>query len=242
MLQSAVYELRMQNIKASRPGGWHPVISLEGEHHLDQALRRGKGAILWVAHFAFNSNITKIALHRRGNALYHLSRPEHGFSKTRVGIAVLNPIRCSAEDNYLAERVVFDRRSPAGAMRRLHRALGRGAVVSITAGAWEGAEIGEGPLLGGKLSVALGAPRLAASTGASLLPVFTVRPPGKGFLTAIEQPLAIDAAMPPEDMLRSATLEYLRRHEAWIRQFPEQWRGWKEWQPDQAAFDAACVG
>jgi lauroyl/myristoyl acyltransferase len=221
----------MQKLKAWRQGVWHPPIKLEGEQHLDAALRRGKGAILWVAHFAFNSNITKIALHRRGISVFHLSRPEHGFSKTRFGIAFLNPIRCFAEDGYLAERVVFDRSSPGGAMRRLHRALRDGKVASITAGAWEGTDLGEGPLFHGRLSVALGAPKLAASTGAALLPVFSVWHPVKGFVTAIEPPLEFDSTLPAGDVLRAVTLEYLRRHEDWIRRYPEQWRGWKEWQP-----------
>jgi lauroyl/myristoyl acyltransferase len=230
-LQAAVYELRMQNLRAWRPGGWRPPINLEGQQHLDQALAQGRGAILWVAHFAFNSNIVKIALHRRGNALLHLSRPEHGFSKTRFGVAFLNPIRCFAEDSYLAERVVFDRKAPAGAMRKLYRALQAGKAVSITAGAWEGADLGEGPLFDGKLSVALGAPKLAVSTGAALLPVFAVRHPMKGLLTTIEPPLRLDPGIPAKDMLHAVTLEYLTRHERWISQFPEQWRGWKEWQP-----------
>jgi hypothetical protein len=65
-LLAAVYELHMKNWRAWRPGGWHPKIALDGEHHLVRALARGKGAILWVAHFAFNSNITKIASWKRG--------------------------------------------------------------------------------------------------------------------------------------------------------------------------------
>jgi lauroyl/myristoyl acyltransferase len=232
-LQAAVYELRMQNLRALRPGGWHPGITIEGKQNLDAALGVGSGAILWVAHFAFNSNLTKIALRRCGHPLFHLSRPEHGFSKTRFGISVLNPIRCSAEDRYLAERIVFDRQSPGSAMRKLHRALRRGAVVSITAGAWEGTDLAEGPLFDGRLSMALGAPKLAALTGAPLLPSFSVRHPIKGLLTVIEPPLRMDSGLPAEDMLHAVVLDYLKRHEKWISEFPEQWRGWKEWLPAQ---------
>jgi lauroyl/myristoyl acyltransferase len=230
-LQAAVYELRMQNLRAWRPGGWQPDIVLEGEAHLLRARARGKGAILWVGHFAFNSSITKIALHGRGYRVSHLSRPEHGFSKTRFGIACLNPVRCVPEDRCLARRIVFDRRAPHAAMRAMMRALNAGEIVSITAGAWEGTGLAEGPLAGGRLAIAVGAARLAALTGAELLPVFSVRDPDLGLRTVVEPPIALAAAAVPEQQCALAAAAYLHRHEPWIRQFPDQWRGWKEWRP-----------
>jgi lauroyl/myristoyl acyltransferase len=228
-LQAAIYELRMQNLRAWRPGGWEPSIELVGEDRLLRSLARGRGAILWVAHFAFNSNITKIALHRHGYRVSHLSRPEHGFSKTRFGIGFLNPVRCIPEDKHLAQRIVYDRRAPSIAMRRMLQALRQGGVVSITAGAWEGSDLAEAPLFDGRLSVAVGAPRLAAHAEADVLPVFSVRDPARGFQTIIEPPLTVDPALPRDEACLAAAAEYLRRHEPWIRRFPEQWRGWKEW-------------
>lgn len=228
-LQAAVYELRMQNLRSWRPGGWRPDIALRGEEHLVRAIELGNGAILWVAHFALNSGITKVALHRRGYRVSHLSRPEHGFSKTRFGIACLNPVRCIPEDRYLAERIVYDRAAPSTAMRRMVRALGKGEVVSITAGAWEGSGLVDAPLLGGTLSLAVGAPRLALLTGAALLPVFSVRNADQKLMTVIEAPIGIARDGAAQVSCGSAAAEYLERHEPWIRQFPEQWRGWKEW-------------
>jgi lauroyl/myristoyl acyltransferase len=228
-LQAAVYELRMQNLRAWRPGSWQPGIELIGEDHLLRSLARGSGAILWVAHFAFNSNVTKIALHRRGYRVSHLSRPEHGFSKTRFGIGFLNPVRCIPEDKCLAQRIVFDRHGPSVAMRKMLQALRQGDVVSITAGAWEGSDLADAPLFDGRLSIAVGAPRLAARADADVLPVFSIRDPARGFQTIIEPPLNLDPALPRDQACLAAAAEYLRRHEPWIRRFPEQWRGWKEW-------------
>lgn len=227
-LQAAVYELRMQNLRAWRPGGWRPRIALEGEDRLQQALSLGRGAVLWVGHFAFNSGITKIALHRRGHRVSHLSRPEHGFSKTAFGIAALNPVRCLPEDRHLAQRIVFDRKAPSTAMRKMVQTLRRGEIVSVTAGNWEGTELAEGELCGGRVSLAAGAPRLAAYTGAPLLPVFSVRDPRLGFRVVIDEPIALQD-LPPAEQAVAAAAEYLRRHEPWVRQYPDQWRGWKEW-------------
>ncbi|WP_162917107.1 LpxL/LpxP family acyltransferase [Dongia deserti] len=227
-LQAAVYELRMQNLRGWRPGGWRPEVALKGEEHIVRALERGNGVILWVAHFAFNGGITKVALHKRGYRVSHLSRPEHGFSKTRFGIEWLNPVRCIPEDRYLAQRIVYDRRAPSTAMRRMTRALASGNIVSITAGAWEGSGLVEGPFLGGTLALATGAPRLAALTGAALLPVFSIRDRGGRFVALVEPPISASPDMVSSEYCTAATAEYLSRHEPWVRQFPEQWRGWKE--------------
>lgn len=235
-LQAAVYELRLQNLRAWRPAGvrgagWRPRVSLTGMEHLDDALAAGRGAILWVGHFAFNSNITKMALADRGRPFAHMSRPEHGFSKTRFGIALLNPVRCIPEDKHLKERIVYDRRNPAAAMRRMVATLRANGILSITAGAWEGSDLVEGVLLGGHISLALGAPRLAAQAGAALLPVFTVRETDGTFRVVIEPPIAIAAGQERRAAECDAAQEYLARHEDWILRYPDQWRGWKEWRP-----------
>lgn len=228
-LKAAVYELRMQDLRAWRPGGWCPTMSLEGEAHLKSALALGKGAILWVAPSVFNSGPTKIALHRAGYRVSHLSSPQHGYSATRFGVGYLNRVRCIPEDRHIVERIVFDRTAPATAMRRMMRALKAGEVVSIVAASTEGSDVVKGPVFGGRLPVAVGAPRLAGLTGAPLLPVFTVRDPEAGFRVAIEAPIALDPAHSTEERCAAATRAFLHRSEAWVRQYPEQWRAWSKW-------------
>lgn len=228
-LKAAVYELRMQDLRAWRPGCGHPKMKLEGEAHLKSALQLGKGAILWVAPFVFNSGPTKIALHRAGYRVSHLSSPQHGYSETRFGVGYLNRVRCIPEERYLAERIVFDRSSPSTAMRRMMRALDAGNVVSIVAASTEGSDVVKGPAFGGRLPVAVGAPRLAGLTGAPLLPVFTVRDPKWGFRIVIEEPIGIDPAQSSEERCVAAAAEFLRRSEPWVRLYPEQWRAWSKW-------------
>jgi len=230
-LKACVYEMRFQDLRAWRSGGWRPKMQLEGEEHLLQALSGGKGAVLWLAPFVFNSGPTKIAIHERGHKVSHLSSVRHGFSETRFGVRVLNRVRCIPEDRYLAERIVFDRNAPGTAMRRMMRALKAGEVVSIVAASTEGSEMVKGPILGGRLPVAVGAPRLAGLTGAPLLPAFTVRDPELGFRIVIEAPIALDANRPAAENCIAATAEFLRRSESWVRQYPEQWRAWSKWRP-----------
>lgn len=50
--------------------------------------------------------LTKRTLAEAGYAVHHLSSYIHGFSiRSRLGEALLNPIRTRVEDRYLAERV-----------------------------------------------------------------------------------------------------------------------------------------
>ncbi|HET6158625.1 MAG TPA: hypothetical protein VFE34_09800 [Dongiaceae bacterium] len=228
-LKAAIYELRMQDLRGWRLGGWHPRMVLEGEDHLQSALKAGKGAILWVAPFVFNSGPTKIALHQRGHRVSHLSSHKHGFSETRFGIGFLNRIRCIPEDRYLSQRIVFDRNAPSTAMRRMVRALKAGEVVSIVASSTEGSDMIMGPIFGGRIPVAVGAPRLAALSGAPLLPVFTVRDRRAGFRIVVEAPIAIASDRTADERCIAAASEFLHRSEPWVRQFPEQWRAWSKW-------------
>ena len=228
-LKAAVYEMRLQDLRGWRPGGWQPAISLEGEEHLRAALVGGKGAVLWLAPFVFNSGPTKIILHQKGYRVSHLSSPKHGVSETQFGAKYLNRIRCIPEDRYLVDRIVFDSAAPTTAMRRMVRALKAGEVVSIVASSTEGYEMIKGQIFGGRLPVAVGAPRLAALTGAPLLPAFTVRDPKTGWRIVVEQPIAIDRDLSSDERCIAAVAEFLDRSEPWVRQYPEQWRAWSKW-------------
>ena len=235
-LKANVHEMRMQDLRGWRPGlfgpaGWHPRMVLEGEAHLQAALGGGKGVVLWLAPFVFNSGPTKIAIHERGYRVSHLSSPHHGYSESKFGVAYLNKVRCIPEDRFIAERVVYQRESPASAMRRLMRAVKGGGIVSIVAASTEGTELVKAPVLGGRVPVAVGAPRLAALTGAPLLPVFTVRDPGLGFRVIIEPPIMLDSQLPSDERVVVAAADFLRRSEPWVRQYPEQWRAWSKWRP-----------
>ncbi|WP_395016017.1 hypothetical protein [Dongia sp.] len=235
-LKAAIHEIRFQDLRAWRPssnptGGWIPKLSLEGEALLAEALKGGKGAVLWVSPTVFNSLPFKIALKAKGYKVSHLSSPVHGYSETQFGVDRLNKVRCVPEDRHLSQRIVFDSEAPTTAMRKMMRALKAGEVVSIVAANTEGFEMVEGPIFGGLLPVAVGAPRLAGLTGSPLLPTFVLRDPALGFRIAIEAPIALDPNQPADDRTIAAVNEYLRRSEAWVRRYPEQWRAWSKWRP-----------
>ncbi len=185
-------EHHMQIVR-ERTLGWRAPLKVTGQEHISEALSNGRGAVLWIAHFSFNALASKKALYAAGFRVSHLSRPEHGFSKSRFGIAVLNPIRVGAELRYLRDRIIIDRNRPLSAVQQARRYLEANRIISITAGAWEGGQVASVEIGGCRLEIATGAPGLAYLTGAALLPVFTLRDSGTTEIcVAVDAPILID--------------------------------------------------
>jgi lauroyl/myristoyl acyltransferase len=220
-------EHHLQILRAVSPGGWNADLELVGASHLDAALAGGRGAVLWVAHFCFNALATKKALAAAGHRCWHMSRPEHGFSKSRLGIATVNRIRVRAELADLAGRIVIDRDKPMSATLAAQRLLRKNAIVSITAGAWEGQRLAGVALLGGKLELAVGAPGLARLAGAALLPVFTVRGDDGKIRVTVEPPIGVARDGDTDTALQAAAQSFGDRLEEYVRRYPVQWRDWK---------------
>jgi lauroyl/myristoyl acyltransferase len=204
-----------------KPGGWRADVRLEGREHLDRALAAGHGAILWVAPFVFASLVAKRALHEAGVRVHHLSSAAHGFSSTRLGLAVLNPIRTRIEDRYIAERVTIPLDGAvAGAKQAISRCLEANGVVSITL-VPRGARCVEFPFHGAWLRMALGATSFALRTGAALLPVFSVRT-GSRFVTRIEPALPPSVDLEREEAMRALGRAMADRLAEWVASHPDQ--------------------
>jgi lauroyl/myristoyl acyltransferase len=223
-LAACEIEKNFQTMRDHLPWRWRPDIEIAGHEHIDAALANGRGAVLWDSHFYFASLITKMALHRAGYRLHHLSDPTHGFSDTRFGIRVLNPVRTSVECRYLGSRVVLGTDGPRGALRQLLGRLKENGLVSVTVRP-RGLFPAEVPLFASTMKIATGGPDLAFTTGAALLPVFTVRR-GDGIFA-----VNVDAQIPLKGSDRraaaeSAAREYARRLEPYVRAYPGQWTDW----------------
>lgn len=220
-------EHNLQVLRSRSRRGWNPVLQLEGATHLDSALAAGRGAVLWIAHFCFHALATKKALCNAGYRVWHLSRPEHGFSRSTVGIMLFNGIRTAAEGEQLAGRIVFERDRPGAAAVAATRVLAQNGILSITAGDWEGQRIAGIDVWGGKLQLAVGAPRLARLNGAALLPVFTVRGADQQTIRVVIEPaLAVPSGGEADVASHGAAQAFGRVLEGYIRRYPAEWRDW----------------
>jgi lauroyl/myristoyl acyltransferase len=209
--------------------GWKPKLVLSGSEHVDAALKDGRGAVLWVAHFCFNALATKIAFRQAGYPVSHMSRPEHGFSKSRFGIAVLNPLRVRSELRYLRGRIIIDRAKPSASVREASRRLAQNEIVSITAGAWEGARLVTVEMAGRALDLATGAPGLALMSGAALLPVITVRDDASDEMRVIVKPrLDTQPGGRSDEAIMAMSQAFAELVVPYVRAYPMQWRDWEK--------------
>ena len=201
--------------------GWRPAARLEGAAQIEAALARGQGGILWVAPFAFSDLVTKLALHKAGYAVAHLSRDTHGFSTTRFGRHVLNPIQTRVERRYLAERLVMSDERSVGPLRELTACLRQNRLVSITLAA-TGRRTRQVPFLDGCIRIATGALAFAWQTGAPILPAFTLREPDGRFATRIEDAIHADPGLVREAAMDRMLTTYVALLEGYVLRSPDQ--------------------
>ncbi|UCH54131.1 MAG: hypothetical protein JSW09_04970, partial [Pseudomonadota bacterium] len=217
---------RVQGMRCHAPGGWSPRIRLEGHEHLDHALAEGKGAILWVAPMASRDLITKMALHRAGYAVSHLSRFDHGYSISLWGARLFNSIWTNVEERYVAERLVITPDTQVTPLRAFVKRLRGNRIVSITA-TTEGRRYPHvSRFFAGEIKLAEGAPSLAATTGAALLPVFSVREQDGGYLTIIEPPLRPTSTGDAPEQIAALTDQFVHLIESYVLRFPCDYQGW----------------
>jgi len=217
----------MQHLRCYRPGGWVPPIELNGSEHIDNALKAGTGAVLWVSDFIFSTLVTKMALSRFGYRVTHLSRPTHPLSRTRIGRRVLNPIVTRLETRYLEQRTVVDDGQMIGGLRVMIRKLKSNGLISVTLDN-QSKQVVQAPILDGYIHVAKGAPRLAVSAGSALLPVFTLPCDDGGFNTTIGAPLEFDREGAVDEACVHAIRRLVERLEPLLIDKPHLWYDWSE--------------
>ena len=164
-----------------------------------------------------------MALHNAGYRAIQLSRPGHGFSiDSSFGIRFLNPIWTSVENRFIAERVLIVGETAADALTTLRVRLAANQIVIITVAplAHKFAEV---PFFHRRLQLPTGPIRLALTTKAMLLPVFSFTQANGGFEVSIEGPLYPKSGAPTVEDVAAA---YAKRLEPFVLEHPDQWAGW----------------
>ena len=220
------YLLRFQYLRSWRFGGWSPTIDVLGRQHVAEARAKGAGIIFWAGNFSFNDIVAKMAWHQMGLAVSHFSRPGHGFSITRFGINYLNALKRGIENRYIGERIIADQHQTRGAFDLIRKRLKENGAVSLRVG-YRGRHVAGSDFLGGsRLTLATAPLFLAETTGATLLPVFTLRTGVKRFEVTIGAPLVVPKHASGEPDYPAAIRIYGNMLTPYVVRQPGQWGGW----------------
>jgi lauroyl/myristoyl acyltransferase len=178
------------------------------------------------------SLVPKIGLSRGGFAIAHLSTPHHGgFSRSRVAVQVLNRWAQRVENRHLAQRVVIPFDWSLEHLRILKRQLAGNGVISI-AGEHRGDKTVPADVLGDTTHFATGAPRLARSTGAALLTMYSYRTAPQRYSVVVEPPIDVRRTHQPGSDLQSAVEAFACRLEHHIARHAADWDGWSAFDLD----------
>lgn len=215
------YHSWMQLLACYWPKCWQPGPKLIGHEHLDAALAKGRGVVLFTANFAYQDLMAKAAFGNAGYPLNHLSRDSHGFFDSKLTRWLLNPIYTTIEKRFLKERMVFseDRTQKVNATIKAKLRDNQPVMVLVTP---LGRRVTVLPFLHGQIRIATGALNFACETGAVVLPVFTVKKPDGKIETVVERALKRPNYRPRGETIEAMLQDYVPRLETYVRQFPDQ--------------------
>jgi lauroyl/myristoyl acyltransferase len=174
----------------------------------------------------YSALAVKKALHDAGFQISHLSREFHGPSDTRFGRKFINRLTIDCENRYLAQRIAMQSGRESPALRQLVRTLRDRQLISISCSHY-GRKIVDAPLLGGKLPIAIGAASLAITTGAPLIPVFTVRKGSRHFEIVVAAPLELPTVGNQDELITQTVYRYAMQIERYVKNEPSAFADWR---------------
>jgi KDO2-lipid IV(A) lauroyltransferase len=203
-----------------------------GREHLDEALARGRGVILWESR-GFGARLAaKNLLAVHGYRVHQVHGPNNlgglltsDASATWVRRALVRRYFDSLERRVTAEVLNLPADGTLAFTRRLAALLEQNAIVCITGDGQSGQRLQTVEFLGEEEPISTGMATLAELTGATLLPMFC-SDEGTGPELVIEAPIEPDRALPREARVRATMQQFMRRLESWVRERPGQFRNW----------------
>jgi len=186
-------------------------VSIIGIEHLNAALEKGKGVIIQLAHFGSFMTILP-ALGFRGFRINQLvGKPD--LSRPALRWVYNAKVR---ENKALPVNFIHIQRS----VRPLIRALNNNELVAMALDGRDGNDWVQVPFLGNTANLAPGSVRIAALTGAAILPVFMIRKPGNKQRLVIEKELTIIPHKDREKFTITNMKRLVNRFDAYILKYP----------------------
>ena len=199
-------------------------IIIEGLENLEEALSRGRGAILWESPFG-NRFLAKAALADKGFQLCQVHYRGHGGSPTWFGQRIIRGIDRRAESNIFSE-IVEIQDDTLAYLRLMIGRLKQNGIICISGIGSDGHKFVPVELLGMKRYIATGIVSLARMTDASTIPMFCYRNGSGADRLVLEKPIHLADGGDRDEVLIQGVTQYVGLLESYIRRHPDQWYQW----------------
>jgi lauroyl/myristoyl acyltransferase len=206
---------------------------IEGWEHLEQALQKGRGAILWEASLFGSRNVSKLILRQKDIPVHQVHAANHlGWTgidlgsgtwlRRRVVVPTLRRWMAS-----LVESIIWLPETESLAFARvLLQLLKHNGVVCSSADGSQGERLASAEFLGRRRPFATGMASLARVSGAPLLPLFCIQDPEGMPTLIIGPPITVDASANRQGALQSCVEQWVTLLESHVRSHPGKYRGW----------------
>lgn len=219
------------SILPARGRAGREVAEVAGLEHLQEALARGKGVILWESVGFGRRYAARRALHELGHAIVQVHGPDHLCGMLDVGApatrlrSMIRRVCDRWEMAAVAEIVDLPASKSLAFARILNDRLRQNEIIFITGDGVEGYKHVEHEFLGVRKQFATGIASLARIGGVTILPVFCSVDSPRVSVT-IEQPVVVGTSGDRETDIREALTDYAVRLERRIRLQPGLYRNW----------------
>lgn len=191
------------------PGNLGRLVSLEGKQNIDDALKKGKGVIVFTAHFG-NWELLGVSLVLLGYDVGFIVRP------------VRSP-RLEALVNRNRESMGVECIPRGTSIKKALWRLRRNGVLGILSDIDTKVDGVFVDFFGRPAFTPRGPVSIALRTGAALIPVFIIRQEDDTHRIVAEKPLELKVTGDQEEDVRLNTASFTKIIESYIRKYPEQW-------------------
>jgi lauroyl/myristoyl acyltransferase len=216
-------------------------VDIRGLEHLQIAMNKGKGAILWESSFFGRRLLAKQILRQHGFAVDQVHGENHlgGFGHDRGSASRTQHLVWRFFENcerpFVREILYFKGRSSPAFIKVLRERLKQNGIICISADAQRGHKFIAVSMLGRTDFFPTATVSLAKLTGAPILPLFCIQESGDTVRLIIESPIPIEANGDRERCQEQTLIRYVSLLESYIKKYPEQYRNWNFSKGDRAS-------
>lgn len=195
------------------------MVTIEGKWHLDRSLSKGKGVLLFQAHFgAFQMVMPAIGYN--GYRMNQISASAAIWKEDMCSRIQKKSFDIKAEYEYT---LPVQHISIKSSIRPVFRALERNEIVGITIDGGGGKKVLPIEFLGRKANIQTGAAAIAIKTGAEIVPAFIITEKGLKHKLVIHPPLLVAESQDQDGKMRKILTEFVKILEEYVKRYPDHY-------------------